>query len=230
MKRTISLEAAAAVAHLRNLGFNPVCQPPNVGGASPFVTLGIATDARWPEVRQAFLTRLRQFHPERNPEEFVLVVDAYDSLKRHFREVELAEQARAVENPHVKRRRGCEESHVIPGAVVSAPVAYNSPARTIIALDSSGIAHFNGNAETAETQKFAVNNAASSPAPMEGLAVNNGIATNMGCGIFAKNPANSNVQGFSRLGFPSVPAADTSTLPKRCFAAEGGDGAAMCIG
>merc|ERR1719436_2298720 len=88
MKRTISYEAQAAVLRLRELGFTPASLPPSCGGLHPLTVLGLGPEARWPEVRQAFVGRLRQFPPEQHPEEFTQIVDAYDALKRHFRSID----------------------------------------------------------------------------------------------------------------------------------------------
>mmetsp|Transcript_49822 Transcript_49822/g.106052 ORF Transcript_49822/g.106052 Transcript_49822/m.106052 type:complete len:217 (-) Transcript_49822:52-702(-) len=158
MKRTISLEAAAAVSYLRNSGFTPAHSPPSRGGPCPWVALGVGPEARWPEVRQAFLSRLRQYPPERCPEEFVCVVDAYGVLKRHFRDAEITAAANHsfsqaqtdcdTSLPNTKRRRGCEAGSAIPGAMPTQPnpqeVCAGScsvPTRGVIALDMTGVAH-----------------------------------------------------------------------------------------
>lgn len=84
MKRTISHEASAAAAHLREMG---IAQGHFFGGGAldPLTVLGLGPQARWPEVRQAYISRLRVYHPERHPQDFMRVCEAYDMLKRFFR-------------------------------------------------------------------------------------------------------------------------------------------------
>lgn len=166
MKRTISLEAGAAANYLRNSGITPAHQLQHHAVAAPWDVLGVGPEAEWPQVRQAFISRLRQFPPERCPQEFVLVVDAYDVLKRHFRNVGVAvgggtsssttcsDGGCSTTNPTVKRRRACEAGGVLPGVpqtVTASTCAGDfAPApRGVIALDMTGVAHHPGVPSTA---------------------------------------------------------------------------------
>lgn len=129
MKRTLSLEAQAAVARLSALGFTPAGALPSNGGPHPLAVLGLGSDAGWKEVKHAFHLRLRQFPPERCPTEFVQIVDAYDAIKKHVRNVEIQEEAVLTG----KRRRVTQATDM--GGTMA-------PFGVAIALDmSSGVAH-----------------------------------------------------------------------------------------
>jgi DnaJ-class molecular chaperone len=47
---------------------------------NPFEILGIRADAREDEIRAAYLARVRDFPPDRSPEQFEKVRDAYEQL------------------------------------------------------------------------------------------------------------------------------------------------------
>lgn len=152
MKRTISHEAQTTVARLRDLGFIPASVPPSRGGIGPFAALGLTPEARWPEVRQAFVARLRQYPAERHPEEFVHIVDAYSTLKRAFRELAereavagpaggdaSADYGDAAQSQPEKRRRSTEAGHA---AAAGPRLGVLGPAgQPIIALDMTGVAY-----------------------------------------------------------------------------------------
>lgn len=141
MKRTLSTDAQAAAVQLRQIGFRPANVLPSNGGANPLALMGLGSDATWQEVRQRFVALLRMYPPERCPEEFVQVLDAYEILKRGFRERATAEESCG---PSVKRRRY---------------EAGGGGATAVIALDSSGVGHM-GQACVAP-----VGGACSAPAP-----------------------------------------------------------------
>jgi len=154
MKRTISHEAHAAAARLLTSGFTPTCVPPSCGGLNPFMALGLNPAAQWPDIRQAFLARLRTYPPDRHPEEFVHIVDAYDTLKRTFREAAerqaaVAAEAAAADTTEMptKRRRSQASLGIDSEAASAAYPALNAKegaapqARQVIALDMTGIAH-----------------------------------------------------------------------------------------
>jgi len=146
MKRTISHEAEAAVSWLQERGFTPASVLPSRGGLHPLTVLGLGPDARWPGVRQAFVGRLRQYPPERHPEEFVQIVDAYDTLKRYFRNLaQLEDQVSTPSAPSAKRLRmsdpGVAQANIHEAAVAgAAPVGGGC----VIALDCSGVAYVGG--------------------------------------------------------------------------------------
>jgi len=58
--------------------------------SDPFATLGVHSDATDEEVRSAYLRKVKEFPPDRNPNEFEQVRDAYELLRdrrqrvRHF--------------------------------------------------------------------------------------------------------------------------------------------------
>jgi len=156
MKRTISHEASDAAAHLRQLGFAPGIQ--NGGGIpDPLTLLGLGPQAKWSEVRQAYVARLRVYHPEHHPQDFMRVVDAYDVLKRFFRSSNGATASAESDSgcfagPTVKRRRA--DAAGAAGASVASP-GPSAPAfaglqecwqnaaapAPVIALDPSGVGH-----------------------------------------------------------------------------------------
>lgn len=149
MKRTLSTDAQAAAVQLRQIGFTPARALASHGGANPLALMGLGTDATWQEVRQRFVALLRMYPPERCPEEFVQVLDAYETLKRAFRERAnpgaFREQAEESCGASVKRRR-CDPGSCGPPAV--------------IALDSSGVGHVG--------QAFVAHCGAACPAPAPG--------------------------------------------------------------
>ncbi|CAJ1332118.1 unnamed protein product [Effrenium voratum] len=129
MKRTISHEAEAAVHRLRDLGFTPASAGalPSQGGLSPLVVLGLADASCWQQVRHAFIARLRQFPPEQFPEEFVMIVDAYNFLKKRF---QTAQEGEGQEGDgRGKRRRRMED-----------PAAGSGPP-AVITMDCAGVVH-----------------------------------------------------------------------------------------
>lgn len=153
MKRTISHEASDAAARLRVLGFGTGIQ--NCGGIpDPLTLLGLGPHATWSEVRQAYVARLRVYHPEHHPQEFMRVVDAYDMLKRFFRTTPGASGATGsgdCENidQAVKRRRADAAGTSLTSPGANAPnfaglqecwrtACVSAPA---IALDPSGVGH-----------------------------------------------------------------------------------------
>eukprot|EP00933_Yihiella_yeosuensis_P007723 TRINITY_DN112885_c0_g1_i1.p1 TRINITY_DN112885_c0_g1~~TRINITY_DN112885_c0_g1_i1.p1 ORF type:complete len:195 (+),score=23.16 TRINITY_DN112885_c0_g1_i1:62-646(+) len=106
MKRTLSHEAEAAVIRLRDRGFTPAVVPPSCGGLNPLSVLGLSTDVHcWQQVRNAFIARLRQFPLEQHPEEFVLIVDAYQTLKRALRDTQPTANSDEGSVPTTKRRK-----------------------------------------------------------------------------------------------------------------------------
>ena len=50
--------------------------------------LGVAPQASDEEIRAAYLRKLREYPPDRNPDEFELVRDAYEQLRDRRRRVE----------------------------------------------------------------------------------------------------------------------------------------------
>mmetsp|Transcript_68197 Transcript_68197/g.127301 ORF Transcript_68197/g.127301 Transcript_68197/m.127301 type:complete len:213 (-) Transcript_68197:49-687(-) len=128
MKRTISHEAQVAAARLRALGFTPSLCLPSSGGSDPCIILGLRRDSisEWAEIRQAFIARIRQYPPEQRPEEFVHILDAYETLKKQWREAEPA-----VETGGPSKRRRIDSSQG------------SSSQPAVIALDASGVAHLN---------------------------------------------------------------------------------------
>lgn len=157
MKRTISHEASVAAARLRELGFAP-CGPSiaSSGGAlDPLAVLGLGPAATWPEVRHAYVGRLRMYHPEHQPQEFMRVVDAYDTLKRFLRAN--AANASAGEGagddcsalPAQKRRRADAGGYCQPASDAASPIFAGlqeclpavATASPVIALDPTGVGH-----------------------------------------------------------------------------------------
>jgi curved DNA-binding protein CbpA len=53
----------------------------------PLVVLGVRADAGDAEIRSAYLRKVKQFPPDRSPEEFERVRDAYDVLRDRRRRV-----------------------------------------------------------------------------------------------------------------------------------------------
>jgi len=154
MKRTISHEASAAAARLRELGIGSALAFSG-GAVDPLTVFGLGPHARWPEVRQAYIERLRVFHPEHHPQEFMRVVDAYDTLKRFFRASVAASTAESGDGDEdnfsgcFKRRRANEAGSAFSSTGAVAPsfaglqecwqvVAAPSP---VIALDNTGVGH-----------------------------------------------------------------------------------------
>ncbi len=54
----------------------------------PLVVLGVRADAGDEEIRSAYLRKVKQFPPDRNPSEFEQVRDAYDMLRDRRRRVQ----------------------------------------------------------------------------------------------------------------------------------------------
>lgn len=116
----------------------------------PLSVLGLGPQARWPEVRQSYIARLHLYHPQHQPQDFMRVVDAYDTLKRFFR----------ASNPHAaeagesdgencssgpsKRRRADAAGASIASPCATLPTFAGlqlvAPA-PVIALDPRGIGH-----------------------------------------------------------------------------------------
>lgn len=136
MKRTISHEAQAACTQLRNMGVTPVHAPPSCNGANPFTVLGLSCNARWSDVRLTFVSLVRQYSPEQHPQEFMLIVDAYETLKRAFRSVQgVTENAN---NADTGKRRRVEGGNANGIGVVN---SFAPTAPTVIALDHTGRGH-----------------------------------------------------------------------------------------
>ena len=56
--------------------------------SDPRILLGVAPQASDEEIRAAYLRKLREYPPDRNPDEFELVRDAYEQLRDRRRRVE----------------------------------------------------------------------------------------------------------------------------------------------
>jgi DnaJ-domain-containing protein 1 len=54
----------------------------------PFQVLGIGEQATDDQVRQAYLNKVKQFPPDKEPEEFERVRDAYDQIKDPRRRIQ----------------------------------------------------------------------------------------------------------------------------------------------
>ncbi|MDO8690124.1 MAG: DnaJ domain-containing protein [Dehalococcoidia bacterium] len=59
-------------------------------GANHYVTLGVAPDATGGEIRRAYLEKVREHPPERDPEGFKRVREAYEHLRSPRKRAELA--------------------------------------------------------------------------------------------------------------------------------------------
>jgi len=240
MKRTISHEANAAAKQLLTNGFTPACVPPSCGGLNPFTALGLHPAAGWPEIRQAFLARLRSYPPDRHPEEFVHIVDAYDTLKRSFREAAEREAAAAAQEGAgaemaTKRRRGPEafgSASVAGGGTGCTELNTKIEAKQVIALDMTGVAHVGGLSGGCGTLHIGI----AAPA-VNGSSASGGLACFGALGAvptaaphgLARTAA---VHGASANGYPSACAGaqvGAGAAPAR-IGAPGADGAAMCIG
>jgi len=158
MKRTISHEASAAAERLRELGFGPGFQFGVGGGApDPHTLLGLGPQARWTEVKQAYAARLRVYHPEQHPQDFMRVVEAYNTLKRYYRTLPGADGLE-VEEPTisaVKRRRADSAGCSLASAAAAAAAAPGfsglqdswqaaAAPKPVIALDPGGVGHMQG--------------------------------------------------------------------------------------
>jgi hypothetical protein len=240
MKRTLSLEAQDAVAYLAKQGFMPASALPSRGGVHPLAVLGLGPDARFPEVKQAFVTRLRQFPPERHPEEFIMIFDAYNALKRHF--ISLAQRENADDDEPLvrtsKRTRfapplgsaeaaaqcagfGCGSAG--SGGYFAACASVGGASAAVIAVDTSGVAHVE--ASRAGSAAVVGNNGFTGLFPAAATsAAGLGIA-----GAVASAPLPCSVQhaGFG-APFGGV-AQQQSQVLGGCGAAAGGENA-MCIG
>ena len=58
--------------------------------SDPRILLGVGPESTDDEIRAAYLRKLKQFPPDRNPEEFERVRDAYQQLRDRRRRVEHA--------------------------------------------------------------------------------------------------------------------------------------------
>lgn len=192
MKRTISHEASVAAARLRELGFGQSVAPAGAGVPDPLTLLGLGPQSRWSEVRQAYVARLRVYHPEHHPQEFMRVVEAYDTLKRFFRAATPGSDAATgshdahdgsfLGGPTVKRRRAdtAGASLASPNAAPAfaglqecwQTVAAPAP---VIALDPAGVGHIDREraAQAASMSSCFGNSAAYPPTPGFG----NGMST-----------------------------------------------------
>ncbi|MBO0911919.1 MAG: DnaJ domain-containing protein [Acidobacteria bacterium] len=56
--------------------------------SDPRILLGIAPEATDDEIRAAYLRKIREYPPDRHPEEFERVRDAYEQLRDRRRRVE----------------------------------------------------------------------------------------------------------------------------------------------
>jgi hypothetical protein len=50
-------------------------------GASPFEVLGVPEDAGEEEIRRAYLVKVKEFPPDRSPEAFERIRDAYEAAR-----------------------------------------------------------------------------------------------------------------------------------------------------
>eukprot|EP00929_Paragymnodinium_shiwhaense_P026220 TRINITY_DN15629_c0_g1_i1.p1 TRINITY_DN15629_c0_g1~~TRINITY_DN15629_c0_g1_i1.p1 ORF type:complete len:240 (-),score=11.22 TRINITY_DN15629_c0_g1_i1:4-723(-) len=169
MKRTISLEAQAAVAHLRdNCGFRPSVALPSCGGIPPLAVLGIGPGIpSWSEVRQAFVVRIRQFPPDRNPEEFVHIVDAYDALKRYFRSLACEEEEQLTRSA-TKRRRVDAEASLNGHNLASVGALCAAAPKAVIAIDTIGVAHMDGRESSPTASSISIAALGNNVAPTNG--------------------------------------------------------------
>ena len=55
----------------------------------PFVLLGISTEAKETDLRKAYLKKVKEFPPDRFPEEFERIRDAYEILRDPFKRTSL---------------------------------------------------------------------------------------------------------------------------------------------
>lgn len=203
MKRTISHEATVTAARLRELAAR---QGFVLGGGAldPLTVLGLGADARWPDVRQAYIARLRVYHPEQHPQEFMKVVDAYDALKRFLVSMPGAAASSASEESCSggpgKRRRVDAAGASLPSAGAVGPtfaglqecwpmVATPAP---VIALDPSGVGHIGHREPSAQgtplhgighVTVFPSSSASSAPLPFgQGFGNSTGLAA-QACGM-----------------------------------------------
>lgn len=228
MKRTISLEASAAAAQLRNRGFaaQVACAGAVSSVAHSLALFGLGLDAQWPQVRQAYLARLRQFPPERCPEEFIHTVDAYDTLKRIARNaVEASAVAAEFSDSGYsggagKRRRVGESSSVVVmnTAVGAAGCSLPAGPSPVIALDMAGVCHLGASPAAAalpvQTNGTVPGGANVFSAPVASAAVgSNGGCCSGGCS--GSGDAGGSVASSGSSGAPSI-AAGFAGRPGTC--------------
>ncbi|CAE8609455.1 unnamed protein product [Polarella glacialis] len=125
------------------MGFTPSTPAGNLpsrGGLSPLKVLGLTPETRcWSEVRQAFISRLRQFPLEQHPEEFVLIVDAYHTLKRVFAEASGSDAESS--GPAPKRRKAEATWGRFPSSVMTldcSGIVHDRPAEPLSAGEGAG--------------------------------------------------------------------------------------------
>lgn len=150
MKRSISLEASEAAARLRQTDFatQAACAGFFGNAASSLALFGLGFDSSWPQVRQAYLIRLRQFPPDRNPAEFIQTVDAYETLKRLARSAADAEAAAAASDAFGssggKRRRVGDvtlAASTASAASAGGCLGLATGTAPVLALDMAGVCH-----------------------------------------------------------------------------------------
>ncbi len=79
---------------------------------NPWAVLGIAEGANDEEIRRAYMRRIKEHPPDRDPEAFERIRDAYNELKDPFdRFLKMLESVR----PHEPLTRGSDEDEVSPG-------------------------------------------------------------------------------------------------------------------
>jgi len=218
MKRTISHEASVAAARLRELGFAPGIGSVGGGVPDPLTLLGLGPQARWSEVRQAYVARLRVYHPEQHPQEFMRVVDAYDTLKRFFRASMFgadtatgpgeADDGSFGGGHAAKRRRADAAGASLASPAATAPnfaglqecwqtVAAPAP---VIALDPSGVGHIDRDRGTHGAAFGFGNSASSSPTALGSFVPGFGTASSSAAprGPFA--PSFGNCQSSTASG------------------------------
>eukprot|EP00928_Gymnodinium_smaydae_P048085 TRINITY_DN32123_c0_g1_i2.p1 TRINITY_DN32123_c0_g1~~TRINITY_DN32123_c0_g1_i2.p1 ORF type:complete len:244 (-),score=54.40 TRINITY_DN32123_c0_g1_i2:123-854(-) len=243
MKRTLSHEAAVTVSRMRDQGFSPAVALPSRGGLLPSLAVfGLAPERApgWAEVRQAFVARLRQYPPERHPEEFVHIVDAYDTLKRHFRSVAGCQQEDAVAAScaapaAAKRRRGLNGGSVADATVVAAA----GP----IAVDAAGVVHASTSSATCRSEGASLPPAGPTAPPCLGsstpVALNGGLEARAPPALFGAAGGASTVPFFGSVTCAGVGAGGAlfrtasvgpSAAAFACGLPAGASDGAMCIG
>jgi len=81
---------------------------PNNRKETPWDVLGLSQGASDPEVRAAYLEKIKQFPPDRKPQEFERIRDAYDLLRDPRRRAEALLLAVNPDEPFVSLLDGFE--------------------------------------------------------------------------------------------------------------------------
>jgi curved DNA-binding protein CbpA len=109
----------------------------------PFTVLGVADDAGDAEIRRQYLTLLREFPPDREPERFQEFRTAYEALSDERKRLEtklLHTNAAALTRLSMKAlRAGSTADHPSGGRPTDAP-APRATRQTIAALLAEGVA------------------------------------------------------------------------------------------